>query len=508
MRTLDKIGLHPDHIADDAGSACRGAMNMKIAKLSMDAGDKARFEIIGKSSVKYHLRANHEVEAKRWFWALNNAIQFAKDEAREEEQRISKEADAARQAIMEHRARDSISDGKKPQGLAGGNRFGEKSLVAATTVGVSENNASRSSFQASVQGPGSVGGDEIASGYGSYEASVAANNDMAKTTTATTAIPGDVDDDEEYGDDASSHELQPTPKDAFTITAHSADLQLDILFQVSKALQSQMEAKPETTLGSPDVEQAISTYLSAVQSLKSMIGNLQRISKDRDAYWQYRLDREVDMRRMWEDSMAKVIQEQEELEGRIGESEMKRKRTKKALREALEDADSHSRPVSAGVLSPDLGAEKPAAKQDEVGELPPPKVQRRFSKSGQGIRRKSTIATMTDLSDSDSDLDEEFFDAVGAGEVPVEPMPEGPVSPPLKESSLSVTKGEQTEVEKEKSQLTVDGISSAFTGYEDPIRTRLKLDADDRPRISLWVSVTPLAVKFSSLIYSRAYSNP
>ena len=31
-------------------------------------------------------------------------------------------------------------------------------------------------------------------------------------------------------------------------------------------------------------------------------------------------------------------------------------------------------------------------------------------------------------------------------------------------------------------------ISSSFRGYENGIRTRLKMDADDRPKISLWVS--------------------
>lgn len=74
---------------------------MRIAKLHMDPQDKLRFEIHGKSSVKYHLKANHQVEAKRWFWALNNAIQWAKDEAREEEKRQVRETEALRQAKME-----------------------------------------------------------------------------------------------------------------------------------------------------------------------------------------------------------------------------------------------------------------------------------------------------------------------------------------------------------------------------------------------------------------------
>src|SRR5947207_11937852 len=71
-------------------SACRGAINMKIAQLYMEPQDKQRFEIHGKSSVKYHLKANHQVEAKRWYWALNNAIQWQKDEARVEEEKRRK----------------------------------------------------------------------------------------------------------------------------------------------------------------------------------------------------------------------------------------------------------------------------------------------------------------------------------------------------------------------------------------------------------------------------------
>jgi hypothetical protein len=74
---------------------------MRIAKLYMDPQDKQRFEIQGKSSVKYHLKANHQVEAKRWYWALNNSIQWAKDEAREEEKRATQDQEALKQAKIE-----------------------------------------------------------------------------------------------------------------------------------------------------------------------------------------------------------------------------------------------------------------------------------------------------------------------------------------------------------------------------------------------------------------------
>jgi hypothetical protein len=74
---------------------------MRIGKLYMDPQDKQRFEIQGKSSVKYHLKANHQVEAKRWFWALNNAIQWAKDEARDEEKRTNQDQEALKRAKIE-----------------------------------------------------------------------------------------------------------------------------------------------------------------------------------------------------------------------------------------------------------------------------------------------------------------------------------------------------------------------------------------------------------------------
>jgi hypothetical protein len=95
---------------DDAGSACRGAINMKIAKLNMDPTEKTKFDIIGKSSVKYHLKANHEVEAKRWFWALNNSIQWTKDQAKEEDRQKERSAQMLRQAKAEHSGVSSTRD--------------------------------------------------------------------------------------------------------------------------------------------------------------------------------------------------------------------------------------------------------------------------------------------------------------------------------------------------------------------------------------------------------------
>lgn len=465
---------------DDAGSACRGAINMRISKLYMDPQDKTRFEIQGKSSVKYHLKANHIVEAKRWFWALNNAIQWTKDEAKEEEKQKQRQAEILRQAKTG--ARDPESEST---------RLGPKSLAPTASIGAQlTTTPSRGSISDSLYAPAILVGDDEGSNYGSYEPSVAANDTSRSIKSAKEpAIPGDRDDDDEYGDDASSHEMRPASKDAFNITAHSASLQLNLLAQVSMALQTECSKEPALSLNDPSVVQAISSYETAVRSLQGLVGDLLKISRDRDAYWQYRLDREADVRRLWEDSMARVAKEQEELEGRIGESEDKRKRTKRALREALESTSAaQSRPDSRAVSQDHLQISDALGKlqASNEGTLSARRKSVGFRDLG---KRKSTLADLTNISDSDEDDDEEFFDAIDSGEVEVvDEMPISASSPPPTavaehhESSIDVR-------EAKKAQ-----ILPSFKGYEDPIRTRLKMDADDRPKISLWVTtlIAPL----------------
>ena len=101
-------------------------------------------------------------------------------------------------------------------------------------------------------------------------------------------------------------------------------------------------------------------------------------------------------------------------------------------------------------------------------------------------RRKSTIADLTNLSDSDSDEDEEFFDAVDAGEVEV--VDAMPLSPP------PLAKGETTDrkpsMDRDLREDKLAEIKTSFKGYEDPIRTRFKMEADNRPKISLWVDTS------------------
>jgi len=432
---------------------------MKIAQLHMDPSDKLRFEIHGKSSVKYHLRANHQVEAKRWYWALNNAIQWTKDEAKEDERRANSENEVLRAAKMERldirQSQDgdssSFRSGRPTKPYPGGSSLGiplAGSTAANSTLGDEDKDPS-----------GSMG-------------------DLSRFASQVPTIPDDYDGDdgeEDYVDDGDSmHDVQPASKDAFNITAQSAKLQLELLTQVSQALNREKEKNPNMLLSDNSAAQSLAAYEAAVGNLKGLLGDLLRIAKDRDAYWQHRLDQEMNVRRLWEESMAKVAREQEELEEKLGEAEAKRRQTKRALREALEAGEPSKPATPSGEVSEpallNVGEQNGgnAASRERMASISSP------------VRRRPTMVDV-DLSD-ESDEDEEFFDAVGAGEVEVVGMP--PTSPAPIPTNEAKSETDNTNDTKD---TRVGSIEPSFKGYEDGVRKKLKMDADDRPKISLWV---------------------
>ena len=451
---------------------------MKIARLSMDAQDKTRFEIHGKSSVKYHLKANHVVEAKRWFWSLNNAIQWAKDEAKEEERQRSKNAEVLRQAKIDH-TEGRPTDTPSESGLS--HKPSTKTL-APPSLGGGSSSGTRLSTYASRTTLDTPVGDEDSSIYGGSYDHALASNDMNRVVSHAASTPEGEGDDEEYIDYGSSHDndISAADKDALNITAQSAKLQLDLLANVAASLQAEKSKNPQMTIADPALEEALGAYEAAVSSLKGLVQNLLKISRDRDSYWQSRLSREESIRQMWEESMARVAREHEELQSKMGESEEKRKRTKRALKEALESATGSNRSIVGGTSRLPTERQSLEANQIEAGATETDKAEQPTQEPSEVpelSRKPSNYSELSSLCDSESD-GEEFFDAIDAGEIEVEDVSNA------KNISMEPPKDESAELRAVKSTM----IAPSFKGYEDPIRERLKMDADDRPKISLWVS--------------------
>lgn len=449
---------------------------MRIARLNMDSQDKTRFEIHGKSSVKYHLKANHVVEAKRWFWTLNNAIQWAKDEAKEEERRRTKDAEVLRQAKMEQiegRGPESSTDSQTPA-KSDGKGLAPPSLSVPSSSGTKLSTyASRTTLE-------STTGDEETSMHGSFDQS-ATGNEVNKVVSHVTSAPDADGEEDDYGDDRSSFDPPTADKDALNITAQSAKLQLDLLSNVTSSLQAEKSKNPTMSVSDPAFDEALAAYEAAVSSLKELVQNLLKISRDRDAYWQYRLNREEYLRQMWEESMAKVAREHEDLQSKMGESEDKRRRTKRALKEALETSASASWAATndpSHAQGPHDGADE--ARETgvtEAAEQRPPLYQ---EGSDRTLNGKKPTPQISNLYESESDEEDEFFDAIDSGEIEAED---------LTKSEAIDTPEERKDESKELRAVKHKEIAPSFKGYEEPIRQRLKMDYDNRPKISLWVSV-------------------
>lgn len=437
---------------------------MKIAKLNMDAQDKTRFEIQGKSSVKYHLKANHVVEAKRWFWTLNNAIQWAKDEAKEEEKRQNKDAETLRQAKLDQSEGRPVEGSVDSQGPPPSKSTGKG--LAPPTLNLPNTSGTKLNKYTSRTTAESAAGDEEGSVYEGEQNGPPPDDVPQGTSDINAAGPVLGADDDEYDDEASSREPTAADKDALNITAQSAKLQLELLAGVSSSLQSEKAKNPDMKVSDPTVDQALVAYDTAVGSLKGLVQNLLRISRDRDSYWRHRLDREAHLRNMWEDSIARVAQEHDELQSKMGESEEKRRRTKKALKEALEGTSPRVVGVGGGDDSLAESGEQQAREVPQSAEEP----------SGEDAKK---TALASPLYESDEDEEDEFFDALDAGEIEAEDLAK------VEEKD---EKEPATEGNGELRAVKYRQVEPSFKGYEEPIRKKLKMDYDNRPKLSLWVS--------------------
>ncbi|KAF3926914.1 hypothetical protein ABW20_dc0105776 [Dactylellina cionopaga] len=474
---------------DDMESACRGAINMKIAELYMDPQDKLRFEIHGKSSVKYHLKANHQVEAKRWYWALNNAIQWAKDEARMEAQKAER-AKVRLTTASSTTSTDQLSLTESHTDIPTGSMDRRQSKVYAA------------SSRSRLTGNGDLSWEDVS------EAKLEASENGRPRRPPSDDMDDDDDDDpdDDEFDDAMEENAakmaDPVYNETYQMMAHSTKMQLDMLAQACAAITLESTKNPLTPISDPGVLAALQSYEGAVNNLRSVAADLFKLSKEREVYWKSRLDKEVDLRKLWEDNMTRLAVEQEELEGKMNEVQLKQKRTKRALREVLrEGAAVSSPPPELNEALNDLAS--PATEEgDEKTPTVPVSIAPTVAVSAAestpvSVTRKKTIKMATmELSDSDEAdaSDEEFFDAVDAGEIEVQK--EMPASAVTVEIPIVADRADIEEIVEEAVRKSVEcqdesdrrlvAIKRSFKGYEEPPRFTFSKSADDRPKISLW----------------------
>jgi oxysterol-binding protein 1 len=379
------------HMVDDTESACRGSLNMKNAKLKLDQSDKQKFEIIagGKGSVRYHLRANHPVEANRWIFALTQSIQAATAESQ------------------------AVADDGGPT----------LSRVVSGTDRPVAGHRSTSSLDL-----------------------------RQKLTNMTNSSAASINTEDDSGEDYPENSEEPH-REEFEVTARSAQVQLEILEKLLGSLPQQehpTRLRPEVGNETPvGTEDSVAILKKAASSLHGTLDELVKMSQTRDTYWRGQLEREKELRRLWEENMELLAEEQEHMEEAMNTAIEQRRMTKRALRA-----------MSIAVQQPDKGAEyirRMSITETDIGSIRP-----------ESIVPPEALAEVI----SSDDDEEEFFDAIGGSETST-----------LQEEVAAVT---PTVVGKEATSKEQELILSTH-GYEAPIRTKFeKLDKDNRPKISLW----------------------
>ncbi|ODQ52456.1 hypothetical protein SAICODRAFT_93301 [Saitoella complicata NRRL Y-17804] len=408
---------------DDAQRSCRGSIHMKYASLNLDKQDKQRFEITGKGSVRYHLRANHPVEANRWAWALTAAIQHAKDSSR--------------------RAGGGAGDAP-PSPLPG--------LIQS-------------------------------------EINDASSGDLRRTASLTSMALSEADS---LAGSEPESVIEPY-KDTFGTTANYARAQLSVLGQVADSLMHERELRVQQGTQappSPQMSNALQSFRDALAGVQRTVEEVLNMSAERDQFWRYKLARENDIMRLWEENMRALAVEQEQLQEEFHNVNVERRKTKKALREA------HAQ----------LSISSPSAEETT------------FAESFGGVeitdRDQSVVQSMARIptipADEDDDEDE-FFDAIAGGEIQAEPLPpvvQQPVQqevyrapstyqatqvaapPQIQVSAIAAAAPVVPAVEKQVhapvEEDEPDALTKSYHGYEEGTRQKLAMDDDNRPKISLW----------------------
>ncbi|KAF9427712.1 hypothetical protein BGZ94_004340 [Podila epigama] len=256
------------HNQEDAGNACRGSINLRIAKVWIDSNDKQRFDIIGKGSIRYHLKAGHANEAKRWILALTQSKQWIEDASGHD--------------------RPSFMD-------------------------------SRQSLNLSVQD---------ASRYRNPEPSLSRGRTVTRDGTDSSGTRSQTSRSSSTSPDGTQLEQSTVPHaESFATMKNYVHAQIQMQTDISEnliRLQRAAEVPEDSEI--MRVTQAIHETSLVI---KDSIAKLQNMTQDREDYWQRVLEQESQKRELWEESLKTLSEEQLEMQRVLQRAEESNRKMKK-----------------------------------------------------------------------------------------------------------------------------------------------------------------------------------
>ncbi|THH16409.1 hypothetical protein EW146_g4224 [Bondarzewia mesenterica] len=413
---------------EDETVASRGSITMKSAILRVPpSNEKVRFEVQstpsrGHTSIqKWYIRANHPVEAARWTQAISKAIEWYKHSGYDQ----GSESDAPSKAAS---VRGSI---------------GSRMTSFAKKKGREDSQSATSSMANS--------DDEEGNGSASPRDAV-----------------GEQDaNDESSGNDSVGGQVPPHA-DSIDLQGNSTVAQLELTAQLLTNMTSSSNSATRTS----ELQIALKESLSTVQG---MMAEYVQMVNERDEWWHARLAREQERQTLWEESLASVVREGEELERELRTQARRHSRVIEPSTGSEAMGTIRPRPSKKLTLSPPPMEEDTTAKAEEpqtatvYTAVPPTATTLRGQPSGVSVTRKMSIAYFEGGGELEVDTDEEdeFFDAIESNALP----------------NLVINDTLAAGHVEEALPFYID--SRQYAGYQH-LRQSLGLASDNRPPTSLW----------------------
>ncbi|GAA6003099.1 hypothetical protein JCM10207_001988 [Rhodosporidiobolus poonsookiae] len=433
--------------SDDEGKASRGSISMAVAQITPPGTDKLKFTVSNKHSKSlpsFYLKGNHPVEVMRWVDLLRQHIDYA---------RIPPTAGS--------NYAPSISDSRRPSI----NLHSDSHLGQSPAESISEG-----------------------------------------------------DDDTFQGDDDA-----PPHADDFHLMAQSTKTQLELTQQLLDSLvisgrSSIYEADASSIRngeagGRPSsIHSASGRQADVKEALKRSLASLEQLLDDyvdvvaqREKFFLRRYEKELDAKRMWEDSMKEVAAQHAAIEVELQKATRDNTRRKRALQEvranmgaaspglspriSLHAPDAErldltqlredgSQALPSPLRSPSLAAVQGRSRAPTVS-MSPTRARTRAATLAQPLGAveleqvvQSALANEEGQESSDDETDDEFFEAIESGALPLDQVEQGPEDVEPKRTSPA-------------RELADSFDLTPYKGYEH-LRSSLPITNDDRPSVSLW----------------------
>ncbi|KAJ3182224.1 hypothetical protein HDU85_003266 [Gaertneriomyces sp. JEL0708] len=270
--------------ATDYPLACRGSISTMIANVVLpDSSDKSRFDVVGKGSVRYALKARSPADAKKWVWALMESKKFMVDRAKRSS--VAPTSTGSSILLIEEHT-NTVKDGDEDAEIDVEEEWDAEELSKKAPLD--------DSYAESLAVPTLTEADARSAHSTNSAASMVSQASFPSPSThvVNARTPADVP--------SLAQDFQTL---RFTLTVQM-DVQQRLVNSLVTALQHQQEEQVPDDVDFANISSALA---SSSQHIQQTIGRIIERAEKRDRYWMKRWRREKEGRKTLEDIIQRIL---------------------------------------------------------------------------------------------------------------------------------------------------------------------------------------------------------